>query len=130
MAKNFFYFSLGMLCMMVTYNLGAREASADFENIGCIVAADESTIFVSAAGQGYRLQSYGGGSFVWNEDNDLNPPVPVSEIKFYSQAKVVTTSDVVWARDEAGWHEVPQFPGCTTTNTEDASWGEVKEMFR
>ena len=58
-------------------------------------------------------------------------PVPVSEVKFFDDQAIVTTSDVAWVfrAEIQGWQEIGPFPGGPVAQ-QSTSWGSIKAKHR
>jgi hypothetical protein len=129
MARNFLYVSLGILALTLSYQIGAEQASADWN--------------ASALGQIVGL-SAGNGSqpriFLRNgESRYVNPPfglvrdvewadlpVPSEEIKIFGEGLLVTHDDSVWMfglPPDGGWAFVGQIEGPISSTSN--SWGKI-----
>jgi hypothetical protein len=137
MAKRFFYLSLGILCLVAAYQLGAERARADWDlqSPGQIVGANGPGESVyTADGTAWFVDPNGGG---WIRASDYQPlwdldlPVPAEDVKFLSASVLITKTDEAWwfgwGPDE--WQYVGPFPGAPVP-VEKGSWGSIKGRFR
>jgi hypothetical protein len=128
MARRFFYISLGILCLVAAYQLGAERARADWdqESPG-VIWGQSGRWFVTASGEAWE------GSYVheWQRHPEFDLPIPATEVKFYAGRSILLTKDeVLWEQDPGGqWVEVGPFPGGPVTSP-SGSWGKVKESYR
>lgn len=136
MAKRFMYVSVGVLCLVVAYQVGARDARADWGNFGQIsgVTPGSSTqqdfLFVSSAGEAW-MREYAG----WIRRADLDLPVPASDVKFLEgmgqgdSYVLVTNDDSIWVWFSGEWEPSDPLPG-GPVSLDEQSWGKTKAGFR
>ena len=127
MAKRFMYVCLGILALAVAFHLGAQYGRAD-------TIVDHATEGIVALDQTYVLLANGevweicGIPRDWYRKADKDPPIPVSEIKFWAPTSLVTISNEMWYRtDAAGWVNFGSPPGGVLTQS--ATWGAIKAQF-
>ena len=127
MAKRFFYVSMGILALMVAYNLGARSAEADWDSTlpGEIIGAAGLTVY-TCNGEAWDVDQG------WVRKPDMDLPVPSSEVKILTSSGsvvyLITQSEELY-RTNGGWSYYGPFPGSGTPTTK-SSWGDVKRKFR
>jgi hypothetical protein len=118
---------LGMLALVAAFHLGARCGSASI--------VDHSTTGIIAF-DGYSLMDNGdvwvwvSDDTGWNNASYLNPPVPISEIKFWRHDRFITFANEIWKYDEPmypGWHNYGPPGGATLTQS--TTWGQIKAGF-
>jgi hypothetical protein len=110
MAKRFMYVSIGVLCLVAAYQLGAKRAAAEWDGsaagiigMGALpVPGPNGGVFYGADGAAWIV----GPEALWARREDLDLPVASAEVKFLdtdnagtvsANIVLVTTSDVVWA---------------------------------
>lgn len=66
----------------------------------------------------------------WQAHTSWNPPMPVSEIKFWSHESIITTSDHEWSKQGTNdpWVDCGAWPGVPLA-TEQSTWGKIKSTF-
>ena len=130
MARKFMYVCLGILALVLAFHLGARYGRAD-------TIVDHTMTGVVAA----SLYLYGDSNLLlesgevwhWNEGNQewgssVPPPVPVPQIKFWSEAVVIDTDNQVWVHSGGQWFNRGAPPGGGTL-THSTTWGRIKAGF-
>ena len=137
MAKRFMYVSIGLLCLVTAYQLGAERAKADWDPQapGQIIGANGPDQAVYTEDGTAWLVDPNGGGWVRARDYepswDLDLPVPAEEVKFLSESVLITKTDEAWwfgwGPDE--WTYVGPFPGGPVSQ-EARSWGSTKGQFR
>jgi hypothetical protein len=124
MAKKFMFVCFGLLALMVTFHLGAQYGQAgyvDHSTTG-IVAWME---FMSVGGPTVLLDN----GEVWNFSGTQwvqhsSPPLPVSQIKFWTTNFVISTANELWF----GEHNYGAPPGVVAT--QPSTWGSIKAQFK
>jgi hypothetical protein len=129
MAKRFFYTSLGILCLVAAYQLGAERARADWDPAATgAVAGGDHLYWFSAAGEAWSVSSGG-----WQRETARDLPIPASQVQFLfmdaAEASLVTTDDVGWYWTAGSWASIGPFPG-GPVSLDGASWGSVKGGYR
>lgn len=125
MAKKFMYVCLGILALAVAFHLGAQYGQAgyvDHASTG-IVGSSGSDVLL-ADGEVWHRNSRGDA---WEQESDLTVPMPVAEIKFWSQHRIVTSSDETWSLEDGSWHNLGTPPG--GVSTQPATWSQIKAEF-
>lgn len=137
MAKKFMYASLGVMCLCISYSLGANSASAEWDSSlsGQVIgfAQDNSpnqAYVVARNGDLWAIETVGG----WTQRNlpsEQQLPVSVEDIKFYGGNVLVTNGDEAWVDQGfgVGWVSFGVFPG-PPVGIERESFGAVKGLFR
>lgn len=145
MARRFMYVSIGVLCLVAAYQMGAERARADWNPAGGqiiggdMVSANQSRWY-TAAGEAWKLSSSGWERGDWEMLIDL--PVPATEVKFVTGeaasvgfgVHLITVDDVAWTIFTAGpssgqWQEIGPFPG-GPVSLDQESWSKVKAKHR
>lgn len=129
MLKNFFYACAAILCLVLAYHFGATNAQG------------QSSLGIP------RWVGLGGGSrepfiatdvAIWNYDygwrtlaqsSHPEPPVPVSQVLFYSPNSVITTSGEAFDWVSGTWVSRGFIPGGPTSATQQ-TWGQLKAKYR
>ncbi|GJM43332.1 MAG: hypothetical protein DHS20C21_01740 [Gemmatimonadota bacterium] len=131
MARRFAYVSFGMLCLVAAYQLGARDARADWDNdgpgfiIGAASGIGGGRVW-TADGKSYRLL----GSAGFERDVEwADLPIPTTNVKLLADDILVSNDDDVWqGASSAGWEYVGRLGG--PVSLAEGSWGETKAQFR
>jgi len=126
-ARKFFYVSLGILALSIAYQLGAGSVRADF---------DDSTNSPIVGMHGDNVLDRNGEvwslfSLSWDRRPTQDPPVPISEIRFWQVNQLITHDDVAWAWSgypDFEWVNIGPYPG--TVSVEAESFGSTKGRFR
>jgi hypothetical protein len=146
MARRFFYTSLGLLCLIAAYQLGAGGARADWspnvagQIIGGDMSAANQSRWYTASGEAWKLSSSGWERGEWETRIDL--PVPASQVKFLAGEPasigfgihLITMDDVAWTIFTVGpsngeWQELGPLPAAPVA-VEGESVGGVKGRYR
>lgn len=72
-----------------------------------------------------------GGDLLWYQETNQAPlPVPVSSIKFWNNAWLVTQDNHVWMTHDVDgpWTDFGPWPGAPVA-TQQSTWGKVKAAF-
>ena len=112
--KRFAYGSLGVLCLVAAYQLGASRSEAQVGG-PFVHAMDHAGWVLDSSGQAWNVTTPVFGE--WNRWSDYDAPVPV----------LVTWDGAVWAHDGMGtWIQ------CTTgpVSVDPRSWGSIKGGYR
>ena len=131
MAKQFFYISIGILALTISYHFGAvNTAKADWDPMamGEIVGVGGLWAY-TASGEAWNIA----GQYYRDTIKDL--PVPTSEVKFLrgdgTSLFLITLSDDLYRTFDATgeWVGPVSFPG-GSAEAQRSSWGEIKREFR
>ncbi|GJM44529.1 MAG: hypothetical protein DHS20C21_13710 [Gemmatimonadota bacterium] len=135
MAKRFAYVSFGVLCLVTVHEMEAKDAragwNADGQIWGTTAFGGGAHLVIASSGEGWSHQPFG----AWTRHEELDLPVPVTQVKFVEGAGdpgnflLVTKDDSVWWFFETGWHQSEPFPG-GPVSLGAQSWGETKANFR
>lgn len=126
--KRFMMFSISIFCLslslLIGFHFGASTAKADFGTSGTVVGFSQTSA-LTASGEVWLPQTDG----TFQRIADRDPPVPVSQIKFYEHNYIVTISDDVWIYLNSidGWINLG-VPG-DVTNIEPTTWGQLKVKY-
>jgi hypothetical protein len=123
MAKRFMYVCLGILALVGAFHLGARYGGAQSyvdHSSGGIVAFHPSSVLLES-GEVWDCSGILSG---WTRQADRDPPVPVSEIKFWERDTFVTMSNEMWHREGTEWVNYGSPPGVVANQS--TTWGEIK----
>ncbi len=130
MAKKFMFACMGVLALTVAFHLGAQYGKADtiVDHTATGIVAFESQLGPSvliASGEVWFCDDSG-----WRRESNLEPPVPVSQIRFWAPGAFVSTSDELWAYDWVAnsWNNCGSPPGVVATQT--STWGQIKAEFK
>jgi len=130
-ARKFFLVSLGILCLVAAYQLGATRARADWSGIGPVFGMAGGIVAWNSQGQAYQGNSTIGS---WSHLDRLDLPVPASDVKMlegepYGSIMFVTQSDEIWQNASGQWARLPPVPG-GLVSVEGRSFGATKAKFR
>ena len=119
--------AIALLALAVAYHLGADSASSDYvdhSTTGIVAASDVGgePLLLDENGIVWRV---GSASWVQSSHNPL--PVPIDQIKYWSETVVVTTDNTLW-RYLHGWNNYGQWPGGAAA-TEQATWSGIKAHY-
>ena len=126
MAKRFFYVCLGLLAIVLSYHVGARDARGQgtfFRLIGINAAIVGNTAYlldITNPTYGWKQMPYSGA--------DL-PPVPVASLVSFESDIAITDSGEGWIRNADAWVSLGFLPG-SPQPTRQATWGAVKARYR
>jgi hypothetical protein len=126
MAKKFMFVCLGLLALAVTFHLGAQYGQAGYVDHSAtgIVALDREKVLLEN-GEVWEAQNIGTG---WTRSPDWDPPVPVSDIRFWDGTTLVTVNGQMWhVEPVVGWHNYGAPPGGAAT--QPSTWGSIKAQF-
>ena len=130
MLKRIAYGSVAVLCLSLSFHLGAmstRASYVDHSAIGIIAMSSNSydDFAMDENGQVWRLTGPGG----W-EPITVDPiPVPVSEVKLWDVDTIITYDNVAWCVIAGGhWQNIGPWPQASPV--ESRSWGTIKSEFR
>jgi hypothetical protein len=130
MARKFMYVCFGILALVVAFHMGARYGNASIVDHSAtgVIASTGQTMLLDT-GEVWRWESdvYG-----WQHHSYLDPPIPVSQIKFWTSGILLSTSDDLWVYDQPShpseWHNYGR-PGTGGVSTQSTTWGEIKAEF-
>jgi hypothetical protein len=134
--KRFMYFSIAVLCLMVSaligFHIGSESAQAQAPRAAITPSSPSTGIIVGVDWAGYVLDQLGQVWYMhngcWERRTEADPPVPVSEIKLWSYYTVVTNDDTVWAHHGGPWEQCGPWPGGPVPTSPD-TWGGVKGKY-
>ena len=127
MAKKFTYVCLGILALAVAFHLGAHYGGAQtyVDHVsGGIVAFHPSMVLLDN-GEVWDCSGVPSG---WTRQPDSDPPIPVSQIKFWERDSFVTSSNEMWHREGTEWVNYGSPPGLVSTRA--TTWSQIKAEFR
>lgn len=128
MAKRFMYVCVGLLALTSAYLIGARHAGGSIvEHSFTGIIAHSGQWVLMDNGEVWRCQDDPFGT--WDRYPQLDPPVEVSQIKFWWPTAVVTYSNEVWFYFEThgGWTNFGT-PGGDVAR-QPTTWSRVKARF-
>ena len=136
MARNFFYVSLGILCLVAAFALGASTSNESLL-IGVGPAAAgivlESDVGIVSQWAEWMLDSNGDTWNVmhgcWTPEASTPLPVPIAELKFWHPTVLITKANVLWLEAGGTWNDCGAWPG-GPISTGSQSWGQIKEAHR
>lgn len=134
-AKRFLCVSVGILCLVIAYSIGARTAEADFDGAARPI--------VGAVTLGYRMVLRADGT-CWRGGAGILPsgweqvaypalPVPIDRIRFWNFDHLITVDGYLWEFDPNGtfsWARTPQPIPSGTVQALGKSMSDVKETYR
>lgn len=125
MSKRFMYCCIGILCILIAFEVGASTArgqATGFRVLGTGVVESGGTIYVLRGVTpplGWTALPTAG----WTA-----PPVPASSLLQYESGSVaITDSGEGWGMVNGEWTDLGPIPGVATVRT---SWGQVKDKYR
>ena len=134
MAKRFMYLSIGLLCLVAAYQLGAVNAEAEWD---CSAApgfcGGWAGMWFDSSGLAYSGMVHNGGQ----REPDYDLPVPPGEVAFLEGSTFIgyllTKSGEAWYHDDGGttteWQYLTTLPGGPVSQQSE-SWGGVKGRHR
>jgi hypothetical protein len=123
MAKKFMFVCIGIMALAVTFHIGAEYGKASIVDHGAtgIIAASGLDVLLDNGEVWHFYGTYGKN---WGPTYDYNPPVPVSEIKFWADYRTLYTyANEVWFYDNEWVNYGP--PGGSAL-THPTTWGKIK----
>lgn len=142
-ARQFFYFSAGVLLLVVSYSIGASNAHGDFDlgagpiiglsHEGAVLRSD-GTVWQLLGGTAPSWIPHGCGGCPWNcqpgDQITLPPGLPASDIAFWDQRYLVTRSGVGWYQASCNeWVSAGQIP-LPTVALQSRTWSGLKDSYR
>ncbi len=135
-ARTFFYVSVGILCLVVAYSVGAQVARADFEQRqGSIVGFSSGTILRRDGTLWHIHPGAEPSTAEWLQDGaecgQLPPGVTINDIVFWDYYNIITTADVGWLRQNAcnGWVSAGPIP-TPPVGVQSRTWSNTKRSYR
>jgi hypothetical protein len=129
--RRLFYACAAILCLVLTFHFGYGAAMADFNGstsgrIKGFIPGGGSGVVITETGEVLRFSPDG-----WSTTNPA-PPVPVSQIAFWSPDVLVTVSDEGWIFVSATqqWVSLGPPPGGAPTTIQMETWGGIKTKFK
>jgi hypothetical protein len=127
MAKKFMYVCFGILALAAAFHLGARYGGASYvdQSASGIIALEADKMLLD---NGEVWEFHYSPFPQWTDRSEYTPPVPLSDIKFWSATFLVTAANEVWYRHDGSWHNGGSPPGLVAT--QPTTWGEIKAEFK
>jgi hypothetical protein len=131
MAKRFFYVCLGILCLVITYHVGADRARGEWNPSGGWVIGVAFPYVWNTNGEAWEHHS----TYGWRTRPEVDLPVPVDQVAILSEvtpgnAMLVTVTDEVWRlRNDTIYWSCLGSP-CGPVPLQADSWGKVKDRYR
>ncbi|GJM43335.1 MAG: hypothetical protein DHS20C21_01770 [Gemmatimonadota bacterium] len=131
MAKRFMHVSVGVLCLVIAYQLGAERARAEWDG-------DSPGQLVGMVSNGSSALVFSRSGGAWSASNDagwIGPdasaelPIPIADIAMLDDWTIVTKNDVLWMHRKGEWVNHGPFPG-GPVSLEAKSWGDAKAEFK
>jgi hypothetical protein len=136
-ARRFFYLAAGVLCLTMAFAVGRMTAEGptsavagyvDHASCGAVAvwAEDDHEWALDEFGQVWQVERALGG---WYRHTEFDPPVPVSEIKFWMVDGFITVDNEFLSCDRPGWSSFGFWPGAPSPAGK-TTWSKVKADFR
>jgi len=132
-AKAFFMICAGILMLTVALKVGTEPAWADIDpgTPGPVLGIGGGYVLLDNGEVWAVIDYYDGAPLFWERREEVDPPIPVGQIKFYDGQYILATNGEYWAFDLADWPSgtwvnmgVP--PGAPAAET---SWSQLKSQF-
>ena len=129
--KRLMYGSIALLCLALSFHLGATVTGASHVNqltqgiMAFRTLSGTDAYVLCEDGSVWRADPDHG----WAEADPSPCPVPVSSVKFWGKTALVTVDNHVWFYRWGAWEDAGAWPGGASA-TESASWAEIKARFR
>jgi hypothetical protein len=120
-----------MVASLIGFHLGnstAFSAGHPLPNTTGIVAMGGGDYMLDQNNQVWQFPQADG---IWIRDVPLDPPVQLSEIKFWNANSILTHNNVAWRARGGGWDNVGSWPGTPTgiPEQEPVTWGAIKALY-
>jgi hypothetical protein len=127
--KRFMYLSIGLLCLslsaLIGLHIGHKTACAGHVNHNTSgLVAIQSFSLLDEYGVAWSIND----NYEWISTSVQTPPIPVSQIKFWSVGFFVTTDNVAYKWSGDTWVNCGLWPG-GTVETKQESWGNLKGKY-
>ena len=119
-AKRFFFVCAGLLCLAITYHLGARNAGAH----------EPSFMDCASFGDGYSPVAVVDRQLFYSDGRRIGDPVPgTSPVVACGANGVVLANGEAWRWGGSGWYLMGTFPGGPVP-TKVETIGRLKARYR
>lgn len=132
-AKVFLLICAGVLMLTMALKVGTEPAWADIDpgTPGPVLAIGGGYVLLDNGEVWVVMDYWDGNPFFWERMEPLDPPISVSQIKFYDGQHILSTSGEYWVFDHTDWPNgdwvnLGTPPGAPTQGT---NWSQLKTQF-
>lgn len=123
-AKAFFLICAGVLMLAVAMDIGTEKARADFDPDagGPVVGFDRHGAVLLDNGECWAASLEG-----WVRMQDNDPPIPLSDLAFWSPINLLATNGDWWYWNSGDWVNLGTPPESTPARS--SNWSQLKSNF-